>query len=286
MNSFDQIEKKNNYRGVAISVSLHIIIILLFLWVTVWKEPYPPNPEIGIELNLGTSNTGSGNEPVASEEVMSEEEITTPVTEENSTDEEVVDASAEQMESEPTATEERPAVSNEGLPIEEKKTEEKKSEPARQDTEKTKQVAETAKEEKKPPPKTNPNALFPGKNKSQGESSTKKGDQGVKDGKVDADALMGPQGGGGKIDFNMAGWAWRSPPRPNDKSDQNGKIVFEIRVNKDGEVMKVDLKETTVSQEVVRIYRNEVSKLSFYQTSQGKTVNSYTGSITFIIESK
>lgn len=72
--------------------------MLLFLWVTVWKEPYPPHPEYGIELNLGNVQTGSGNEEagaeVVNEEVVEETEVT-EATEESQESEVVEETQAE-----------------------------------------------------------------------------------------------------------------------------------------------------------------------------------------------
>lgn len=102
---------------------------------------------------------------------------------------------------------------------------------------------------------------------------------------MDADAMMGPQGGGSGSKLDLSGWKWDSPPKPNDPTQQSGKIVFEIRVDNNGEVIAVRLTESTVSAEVVKIYQDEVAKLSFSRTSGGKTAPQSKGTITFIITS-
>ena len=286
MNSTDQLAKKNNYRGIAISVGIHVIILLLFLWVTVWKEPYPPHPEYGIELNLGNVQTGSGNEEagaeVVNEEVVEETEVT-EATEESQESEVVEETQAESEAIEPA---EEAITQDDGIVEQEDKPAEKQNTQTEEQKETSKETTETKKEEVKEPPKPNPNALFPGKNNSQGETNTEKGDQGVKDGSVDAEAMMGPQGGGNGSKLEMAGWAWDSPPRPKDTSDQNGKIVFEIKVDNNGEVISVRVIERTVSSDVAQVYQDEVSRLTFYKTSGGTTLSSYTGRITFIIRSR
>jgi protein TonB len=276
MSNLDDIAKKNNYKGIAISIAIHAILLLLFLWATVWQEPYPPNPEYGIELNFGTSNRGSGEEPVAVEETddaleenLEEESIEEALEEESTSPaEEVVEnqasvAAAAESEVQPTADNE--ATQDEGPVKQEEKTEEKVEKEVKKEAEAAAPVADKVEDKVEQAPKTNPNALFPGKNKSQGETNTSEGDQGKENGDVDANAMMGPQGGGSGSSLEMSGWAWDSPPRPNDKSDQNGQIVFRIKVDDNGEVINVDVLETTVSPDIVRIYQGEVEKLTFYK---------------------
>ncbi len=282
MNSTDTLAKKNNYKGIAISIAVHVVIILLFLWVTVWQEPYPPNPEFGIELNMGSVNTGAGNEPAGSEAVIPQE-----AEENEEVAEEVAAVEAlDQVESNESEAVDEAITQNDGLVEQKDEPATKVQSEAVKETKTAQKQAETKQVEAKDPPKPNPNALFPGKNASQGESSKEQGDQGVKDGNVDAKALMGTQGGGNGSKLDMVGWAWNSPPRPKDNSDQNGKVVIEIKVNSDGEVIGTQITQTTVSLEIAKIYENEVQRLSFYKTSGGSTLSSYTGKITFIIRSK
>ena len=281
MSDYAHREKKNRIIGISVSVGLHILLLLLFLWVTAWKEPYPPLPEYGIELNMGIDNQGSGNEPVSAQETEEIEETPTEESEETVEDqvEETTDAEAEDVVeevSEPAEEVVEEAVTDEEAPVkvEDTPTEKAKETPKKEE-----------KEEKKEEPKANPNALFPGDSKSQGETNDKEGDQGNPEGEVDAEAMMGPQGGGSGSQLYMSGWKWDSPPRPNDTSQQNGKIVFEIRVDSNGEVISVRAIETTVSAEVVKIYQDEVAKLSFSRTSGGKTAPQSKGTITFLIRS-
>jgi len=281
MSDYAHREKKNRIIGISVSVGLHILLLLLFLWVTAWKEPYPPLPEYGIELNIGMDNSGSGNEPVAAQETEEIEETPTEEVEETVEEEvqETTESDAEDVVeevSEPKEEVVEEAVTDEEAPV---KVEDSPTEKAKE----TPKQEEKKEEEKKP--ETNPNALFPGKEKSQGETGDKTGDQGNPEGEVDAEAMMGPQGGGSGSQLDMSGWKWNSPPRPNDPSQQSGKIVFEIRVDSNGEVISVVTLEKTVSSEVVQIYKDEVRKLSFYKTSGGKTASQSKGTITFLIRS-
>lgn len=230
---------------------------------------------------MGIDNSGSGNEPVSGQEADVIEETPTEEAEE-SVEEEIEEATESDANdvveevSEPAEEVVEEAVTDEDAPVkvEETPTEKAKETPKQEE-----------KEEQKEEPEANPNALFPGENASQGETNDKKGDQGNPEGELDADAMMGPQGGGSGSQLDMSGWKWDSPPRPNDPTQQSGKIVFEIRVDSNGEVISVRAIETTVSAEVVKIYQDEVAKLSFSRTSGGKTAPQSKGTITFLIRS-
>jgi hypothetical protein len=85
----------------------------------------------------------------------------------------------------------------------------------------------------------------------------------------------------------MTGWVWDFPPKPDDTSSENGKIVFEIVVDDMGDLISVRTIEKTVSPEVERIYRMEVEKLTFSATSDNSIPAPVSkGKITFLIRSR
>jgi protein TonB len=151
----------------------------------------------------------------------------------------------------------------------------------------TKPVEQAPKEEPKvEEKKVDSNALYPGSS-SQGNKENTAGDAGNPDGNVEARALYGKQGGGGGgPSLDLAGWRWDFVPNPNDNSKENGRIVFEIRVDDNGEVIGVRTLEKTVSPAVEQLYRREVEKLTFSPTSNSIPAPISTGKITFIIRSK
>ncbi len=56
----DQEEKKNKRTGLIVSAGIHLALFVLFFFILAWKEPNPPLPEYGIELNFGLDNAGTG----------------------------------------------------------------------------------------------------------------------------------------------------------------------------------------------------------------------------------
>jgi protein TonB len=165
------------------------------------------------------------------------------------------------------------------------KKEEKKEEPVKptdKPKEKTEPVA--AKEEKalvEYTKKTDGKAGQPG---GEGDDVNKKGDKGQPDGQLGPGAYKGrPGGGGGGTGLDIDGWVWDEIPKvtPPD-NESNGRLVFEIKVNAEGEVIKITRISSTLSIEMENKCRKEIEKLTFSKT--GNNVPSIsTGKITFVV---
>jgi len=289
-------EKKDKRIGMLVSLGTHAVMVALFFFILAWKQPYPPKPEYGIELNIGFDQMGTGiDQPAPVEEVTevpepSEEAVDEveqpqpePVVEEQATETEPV---VEQPEELPDSQQEDSPVYTEPEPAEQVNEPEQPEEPAAvQET--VEESAETEQKEAPPPaPKINERALYPGT--SQGPNKDRTGDAGTEDGTVDSRAIYGKSGGGqGGPSLDLAGWMWDFMPNPDDTSNENGLIVFEIKVDERGEVVAVRTLEKTVSATVELVYRREVERLTFSPTPG--SVNPApvtTGRITFIIRSK
>lgn len=293
----DQEEKKNKTRAALLSALVHGVLLLAFLFAMAWRAPDPPLPEYGIELNFGLDNVGSGDiqpetEPVESDEV----EPAAPEELPEETVEEVDDAPVEDT-ADPVEEVVEEATDNvqESPDVVKKEVVEKKPDPVPQP------VKETPKETKEQPkkveeqPKTDPADGAKGTEGesdkqaevNQGDNTNKTGDKGDEQGSIDSRALYGKQGGGGGSALEMTGWTWDFKPRPNDTSSENGRIVFEIKIDDQGEILSVRTLERSVSPAVEKIYRAEVEKLTFSKTSDNSIVAPVsTGRITFVIKSK
>jgi outer membrane biosynthesis protein TonB len=312
-------EIRSKRTAMAISLTLHAAILLLFFFLMAWRAPDPPLPEYGIELNFGTDAAGSGNvqslapannnapnnnakagqpapqpEPQkAAPEPVAE---TTPATE--------VEPIIEPVETESPAVVEKkqPEIKKEEVVV--KKEPEKKKEEAV----KKEEVIEKKEPEKKPDPKpvVNNEALMTPKKEgaggkeggtsekvagnNNGDKTGKTGDQGNPEGKLEAKALYGTRGGGNGgsgASYNITGWAPDSRINEQDASDESGKIVFQVKIDDEGRIISVVPIEKTVSPAVVSFYKREVEKLTFSPTSENTVPNPVsTGTITFIIKSK
>lgn len=288
-------EKKNKRAGMIISAITHAVVLILFIFLVAWRAPNPPLPEIGIELNFGTSNQGSGevqpepNTPPADTE--SEED--SPETPEEVVEEVIEEVTPEEV-TEPVEETADPVVENTATETEVKPVTEMPTEAPVKEAEPKKEEPKPKVEEKKETP-TPPKVLYPGKkdgeateakNANQGDKTNAVGDQGDKEGTVDARALYGkPGGGGGGAALEMAGWMWNKAPEPDDKTQAEGKIVFTVIIDERGEVVSAIATTNTVTSSLMRIYQAEVMRLTFTQTSQGTPPARTEGKITFIIKS-
>ncbi len=287
-------ENKDKRIGWVVSFSIHAIIVILFFFIMAWQAPDPPLPEYGIELNFGLEQAGSGLEqPTVTPTPPTVEEKVEPEKQIEEQQEQIIEEPQETEPVEESVVEELPDSQQEDSPVETQATEvQAPVEPIEEKIiEEVKPVSEPVIEEPKEEPKVeekvvDANALYPG-SASQGDKVDEAGDAGDSEGTVDSRALYGKSGGGsGGTSLELAGWKWDFEPNPNDKSKENGRIVFEIKVDDNGEVIGVKTLEKTVSPTVEQLYRREVEKLTFSPISGNSPAAISTGKITFIIKSK
>eukprot|EP01132_Coremiostelium_polycephalum_P000333 gene333-425_t len=67
--------------------------------------------------------------------------------------------------------------------------------------------------------------------------------------------------------LELTGWIWDVVPQPNDDTPEIGKLVFEITIDDNGEIVAIKTLEKTVSPFVEQLYKDEVSKLAFSKTN-------------------
>jgi outer membrane biosynthesis protein TonB len=108
------------------------------------------------------------------------------------------------------------------------------------------------------------------------------GDQGNPKGSIDASKPGGAKTG---LALNVSGWGMGARPQVNDDSDESGRIVFEITVDDTGDIINVRVKESTVSQSVVEVYKRAVSRMKLIPKSENVPSTSK-GTITFNIKSR
>lgn len=265
-------EKKNQKIGLTVTLLLHALVLGMFFFILAWKEPDPPLPEYGIELNFGIDQTGSGENP---------QPDPSPVVEEVET-QEIEEAPVEEV------TETSPAE-----PVEEVTPAEVETQPepspdlVEEVPESTPEVVEETQQEVNQPkiPEAQP---YPGSNAAnQGDDANEAGDKGKEEGTIDARAIYGAQGGSQGASLQMEGWNWDYIPRPEDTSTESGRIVFQITIDDQGEVIGVRTLEKTVSPAVERLYQQAVERVTFSRTSDNlRPAPTSTGRITFIIKSK
>src|SRR5688572_9899456 len=279
--SEEQLEKKNKRTALLYTTIIQVVLFVVLFFIVAWRAPDPPLPEYGIVLNFGTDDQGGG-------DVQPE----TPV------------GNKGQQEEEPE--ERKPEVQEETPKVEEKEKKEDEVKPVEKPVEKPEEKKVEPKVEKKPveeKPKVNPDAVYKPKaqqatsdNKAtdtkagnpgnHGDDAGKTGDKGSPQGKLDADALYGkPGGGAGGSSLELSGWIWDDKPNPNVPNNESGRLVFEIKVDANGDIVKITTLERSVSTETEQICRRSVEKLTFSKTGSNVPEIS-TGKITFLVRAK
>lgn len=275
MDDREKKEEKNKRIGWLTSVGVQLLLLILFYFIVAWREPFPPIPEYGIELGFTTSAGAPASASPApttqpqeetNEEVNPQEDPVSSETSSESTEaEEPVDDPVEVNEIE------SPDVIEEVVPEETIETES-----AEQETEAEEQEVDSR-------------AVMPSSSESD-DKDTNPSDGQEEEEEVDSRAIYGSQGTntGDSEGANLAlsGWIWDFKPKPDDQSDQSGKIVYKIVVDSDGYLVKIETVTSTVSPAVERKYRQAVEKLTFSKTADYKAAAVSTGTITFIIKSK
>lgn len=278
-------EKKDKQVALLLSLGIHGALLVLFLFLVAWRAPDPPLPEYGIELNFGLDSQGSGEiqPPTPSGEEVTEE---SPLQEEPQKEQVKEELSEPQKVSEPVVSkQESPVVIKETkepvkVPTEKAKVDNKTQKNTQQ--EQTKEAAKTAESKTSDVKKGDAQ-------QSHGDDVAKQGDKGNPEGKLDANALYGKQGGGGGDGFalSMSGWAWASEPQiPQLTDNDDGRIVFEIECDENGEIVGILTLERGLSPKAEQLLKEEIRRNSLYRTSSGKVPERSKGKVVFLLKAK
>ena len=199
---------KNRRKAIIGTVLFHIGLLLCFIFMGL-NYQIPPPPEEGITINFGYQDFGSGSEQT--EQIVEEQEITPQEIVNNNPV--VGDISTQDIEETPTTK-------------------------LKEHLEESKEVKKI--EEKKPEPVVNTKALYPGKKQNNSNSqgiSEGQGDQGSQDGDPNSNAYTGGGIGKNGIAYQLGGRNIAEIKKPNYDSQQQGKVVVTIRVDRNGKVI-------------------------------------------------
>lgn len=232
-------EKKDRIRAILGAFVFHLLLLIALVFLAL-TTPLPLPEEEGVEVNLGYSDMGSGYQ----QRQLPQEQVKppTPVP---------VQEAASQPEDEivEDPSEEAPAIQEKAA----EKPEKQKAEEPKESPEDilpkeviNEQPLETPKEvEPEPEPVVDPRLLYPGKNNSQGDSKEGPdqvaGDKGKETGDPNSSGYDGLGGQGNGISFSLGNRKAKSLPKPTYDSDDQGKVVVSIWVNKMGEVTRAEI---------------------------------------------
>jgi len=275
-------EKRNKIKAIAGSIIVHIAILVALIFLGL-STPLPLPGEEGVEVNLGSSDVGMGNiqeeSPAPSTPPPSRPQPAEP-------QEEVVKEEVITQE-----VEEAPAIVEEENP-KEKKPEEKK--PVEQEKPRDPEVVEEkpveqeapVEEPSEPEQKVDPRAMFTGKTNTGTGSNEgvtgQPGDQGKPNGDPGAGNYDGQGGAGNGVSFSLGGRGSRHLPKPSYQSQEQGKVVVDIWVNREGKVVKALAggKGTTILDTRLRRLAEEAALRSLFEPDPNAPDNQK-GTITY-----
>lgn len=297
-------------KGIIGTTIVHALLLLLFFFLTL--SAVAPKPEHqGLLINFGNADAGLGEEQPTTEAPPVVEEETVAEDAEESTPEPQL---PEKQTPKPIAENKTQTAKNTDAPALPEKDLKKKTDPKKTETKKpvekkpTKPKTKPTPEKPKPKPDKpkaekpvtkptepvekepdiNTDALFKGsKNKSggQGTSGSKDEDLGSKMGDVKITSNTGdtPSGvGKGGIGFSLSGRRALSLPKPQDNSQEVGKVVIAIKVDRNGNVIEATYTSagsTTANANLRRKAIEAAKKSRFNMSLDSPEVQS--GSITY-----
>ena len=281
---------KDKRRGIIGTTIVHILVILS-LFLIALRTPLPLPGEEGVEVNLGFTDTGMGNiqsdapPPQAKPTPPPVEQQPQPIVEPEPEiiEEEIVEQNIEEAPIIEEVIEKEPEE-----PKEEEKEPEKIEEEIPEPIEELEEIVEEIpidstfiaeeeiiEEEVIPEPVVNERALFKGNTNSETEGTNQGsaggiGDQGKPEGYKDADNYDGQGGKGNGPGFSLGGRGKLYLEEPKDKFPEQGTIIVDIWVDREGNVSKAQVKAkgTTIVDSKMRRIAEESAKNSKFESKQ------------------
>ena len=266
-----QEDRKYERKAILFAVIFHgILLLICFFWIVLKNTTVDTEGGSGELVNFGFSEMGSGDnnsmDPVATQEADQTPQQSQPA--------EATTQDANLTTTDPTA---ETVVSETKKPTTTTTT----TTPTKPTTTTTTQT-------------TNPNAQMgsttkPGVATGDGDSK-QAGNQGHPDGTLDSKNYYGnpgtggpgPGGEGGSL--SMAGWHTETKSKVANPELESGKVTFIIKIDNEGEILSLTIKENQVSQALVKKCEEQIrNRMEFIKNSDnGSTAPSSTGTITFL----
>jgi outer membrane biosynthesis protein TonB len=272
----DQKQGKN-LKALGITIGVHALLLVALFLIGFSAPPPLPDQDMGMEVNLGTSDDGMGDEqplnpnpPAASQPV--------PSAPQNSPAPDKAEGNTEELATQ--NEEEAPEVAKPVKPAPKPKEIAKTLDIKPEKAPKPKAVQPPA--PTPPAPKPKPKAVFTGgtsnsansgnsangSNNSTGEGNTgRPGDRGVIGGDPNATGYTGTPGAGrGASDFNMRGRSLVNRPSVSWDGNETGYVAVNIKVDRDGNVTNATytIRNSTINNpQAIRIAIDAAKRLKY-----------------------
>ncbi|PSK95118.1 energy transducer TonB family protein [Taibaiella chishuiensis] len=235
-------EQQKNMKALAWTAGVHLLLILSFLLIKYTLPEIPVMPEMGMEVNLGTSDNGSGNDQPEVPEDPAAAEAAVAVNPAASSDNDQPEVHTSEDNDAPAIVPAHKTPKNKKVavqPVPDKRQANNKNTAHQANTNKTVTAAQK------------PRYVYAGANGKGGNSAAGNrpggnegigqgdGDMGVPGGTPGAANYKGTPGngnGGTSIGHSISGRNIVSRPDPSAEFREGGKVVIRVTVNKDGAI--------------------------------------------------
>lgn len=284
--TFDN-EKEIRMKSFAGAAAINLLLLALLFFVHLAQTVPNPPPIDFIEVNFGTDLRGSGKIQTYNKASDSPNPVDVKAAEKRPNPKINTTPRLERTRVTPTpkVEETKPAKTVSEKPVITSKAESPVTEAERPEPKRVESPKPTAPVERPAPPAppkkvetVNNDALFKkssgggGSNgtvgkaagtggNNNGDDADGVGDKGNPNGKIDAKSLYGKPGGGNSgVALNVSGWAFGTNTLDKDDSDEGGKIVYQVRVDEDGNIVSARPIQQTVSPSVEAFYRRQITR--------------------------
>ncbi|GEP98184.1 energy transducer TonB [Chitinophaga cymbidii] len=275
----DQTQGKN-FKALGVTVGVHALLLVALLMIGFSAPPPLPDQDLGMEVNLGTSNDGMGDEqPMNPNPPAASQPVPAPAPPTPSRAEETGNTRELATQNEEDAPEVKQPVKPAAKPKEIAKTIESKTEKS---TTKPKTEAPPA-----PPAPRKPKAVFTGgssssansgnnangSNNSAGEGNTgRPGDRGVLGGDPNATGYTGTPGSGrGASDFRLRGRSLVNRPDASWDGNETGYVAIIIKVDRQGNVTSATYTpngSTMSNRQAIRIAQEAAKRIKYNASTE------------------
>lgn len=245
-----------------ISSILFLVLFTGLLLIFGFSSPFPPPEEEGILINFGTTETGLGAvEPRPASQPVEQKSVPEPVktSEPQASSDNSEEVLTQDFDNTAVIEEKKRKEKERKEEVKRKQEEEERERKLQEEIELQKKIEEERikKEEAQKAINERAKNAFGGKNAAgdntgEGET-TGNGNQGDPDGDINSSNRTGGSTGGDGISFNLSGRSHRSLPAPPKIHKTEGKVVVEVSVDQNGNVLSArpGVKGTTISDETL-----------------------------------
>lgn len=269
-------EQKINIKASVWTFTVHIVLLLIFLFIRYGSPVIEQPVEMGMEVNLGTSDDGSGNDQPMATEAPAPDANTVAANSaplEHSTNDEIVKTDEADAPVINIKTEKKTIATNTNI----------KKKANKEATEQKSSIITAPK----------PRYVFNGNTGRGGNNATANlrgtsegnthgnGDRGVPGGTPGAANYTGVPGWGNGISHTLSGRSIVAFPPPEADFKESGKVVIRITVDRNGAIVNKQVKSAT-NAEIRTIALQKVNKVKFNKSDNAP--EEQFGDITFVFK--